>query len=224
MMRLSTERIATSIALMVLLVTAYLLYQLLSTDTTIATQATTLLAILTGLYVLFTFRIMNETKKQREQDIQPAFAIQPEPQGVKVSNVGNGPALRADLFLSLISKDSGERVKENEVSIQKQDIPADEFVAIPYGGDSFGGLGIDQPIGEMYDDYELKFTGQYTDLYQNDHSIQERNYDLTISEHRAFTDFFGTEETMLREISEQFDDLNMQMESVVRELKEEEEQ
>lgn len=180
----------------------------------------TILVAITAAYVMLTGMLVVETAEQRQQDIQPAFAVQTEAMGVKVTNVGNGPALQTDITLSIVEKESGDMLEDSRKSAQRLDIPADDFIGFMW--DATWTEEISAVPREVPDNYELRFKGSYTDLYQNERQIEPRTYPISLSEQKTVTRFFETEQTYLRELSEQFDTLNGQMDLVIEALRDEE--
>jgi hypothetical protein len=79
---------------------------------------------------------MRETRKARQQEIMPAFEFQPEPLNPALVNVGNGPARKLDVTVSLLP--AGETRH-----IRRQSVATGEGIHI--GGEPFTSLG-DQPF------------------------------------------------------------------------------
>lgn len=149
-------------------------------------KATVYLVFATGMYVFFTYGLLRETTVQRQQDIQPAFAAQVETDGLRITNVGNGAALQAEITFSLISK--GHESPHRQVQILNHDLPAGEHLLIPYHShDNLDGFDL-EPSDEEAEDFVVKISGNYIDVHQNQQAIEEREYSFDISHHKLYTD------------------------------------
>ncbi|WP_132060305.1 hypothetical protein [Halorussus amylolyticus] len=168
-----SSRITELLGGLLLIITFYLLTQLLFSDPGLATISSVFVAILTGLYVIFTHELLQETSKQRKQDIQPAFAVDIHRDYVEVKNVGNGPALDTKLTLELIPLSNDAEDGKTETS--NLDIPAGE--SIKFRQEPFGEFGTNLSHGEL-PDTDLCLQGNYLDMYENREKIRTRTYNL----------------------------------------------
>lgn len=156
-----------------------------------------LLVLLTTLYVFFTAMIMLENVRHREQDIQPGFAIQMMPSGVEISNVGNGPAINAEITLALLDSDKEE---EESTTIKNQDIPSGDSVYFTMG--KFESLGSRLFEGEYFGD-KIRLKGEYTDLHNDSREITSRTYDLKEYQKKSFQGVFKEPSGSLRDIQQE---------------------
>jgi hypothetical protein len=168
------------------------------------------LTALTALYVFFTFSILRENIRQREQNIQPAFAMRLEGNGVKVTNVGNGPAIDTKISLTLTSQEGRETS-----SLDNQDIPAGE--SIHFSNGPFMNIGGDVARGE-YPGGEIHLDGSYVDMHQEDQEISSRSYAL--SEFREWQkQQRQAPRNQLNEMSKELSNINSNLNSIKLEIK-----
>lgn len=67
--------------------------------------STLILVAITGYYVFITRLLVNETEKARRQELSPELEIECVKSGVKLVNIGSGPALRIRACCSLDDDD-----------------------------------------------------------------------------------------------------------------------
>lgn len=179
----------------------YLGFKIHLTEPPIETETMYFLAVFTSLYVLITYGLLAETTRQRKQEIQPAFALDVEGRGVRVTNVGNGPALDTSITLKVITN-----VQSNTVSTGNQDIPSGESILLSRGPTEFLGhkLLSDEGFAE-----ELHLSGEYRDQYQNRKEIEPRSYDL--SEYRPRVEENLRDENELESIAKSLSELQREI-------------
>lgn len=130
------------------------------------------LVVLTGAYVIFTAEILQENIRQRRQAIQPAFALQLYARGVKISNVGNGPAIDAEISLTMSAEDG----QESTETLGNQDIPVNESVSFTEG--PFRDLGRNIS-NKNYFGNKISLSGSYMDVHHHERDITNRVYNLS---------------------------------------------
>jgi hypothetical protein len=157
--------------------------------------ATVLLVLLTGGYATVTYLMVQETRKAREQEIQPVLDFQARELASTIVNSGNGPARNLDITLTLEPAGESHRV-------QRQSISAGGAVAIP--SEPYSSLGargyqdlqlyatdmewadVDEDDPNFWEDLDkpyqrLTLEGTCEDVWGNTHHINEEYqiYDLT---------------------------------------------
>lgn len=151
--------------------------------------ATIMLVVVTGIYATFTYQMMLETRRSREQEIMPVFEFQPEEIRSYIQNVGGGPARKLDLTSLLPANES--------VRVKRQSVPSGSAIAItaePFSSladRTFQDLQLeseridlyeveDENIWDGLDEYpyeELVLDGVCEDAWGNTRNIYER-YEL----------------------------------------------
>lgn len=121
--------------------------------------SSSIIALVTLAYVYLTFELVNETRRARVQEVQPAFSVDLEPAsigsyGVAIKNIGNGPAKDLEATITLNPGDQ-------ETEIEYKTLAPDDYapVAEPFEES------INEEIAEMYD--EIEVNGTYTDIFGN---------------------------------------------------------
>lgn len=135
---------------------------------TINAAATVVLVLVTTAYVLLTWRLVNETRQARKQEVKPVMNLDVEPISIgswapKIENVGNGPAL--DVSATVKLEPDGQQYK-----LQSKNLPA---------GDYTGAI-TPQVSGDSHKEYEsLTVEGEYTDVF-GDRDTFEESYNLEL--------------------------------------------
>ncbi|MFC4451202.1 hypothetical protein [Halorussus aquaticus] len=158
---------------LVVVITFYILGSLILKEPKLSTTSSSFVAILTGLYVMFTYELLKETSKQRKQNIQPTFAVDIHRNFVEIKNVGNGPALDTELVLELVPLNGD--AEEGKTETSDLDIPAGDSIEFRQG--PFDSFGANLSMGTL-PNIDLHLRGNYLDVHENREEIRSRTYDL----------------------------------------------
>ena len=122
----------------------------------------------TGYYVYTTRLLVNETKEARRQEVMPQLTIEVLESGLKLVNIGSGPALDINLDCSI---DSERRLK-----VQRTHLRAGDGVLLD---DSKLNL-IPQGDKQIHDEYNcLHVSGTYKNVLEEDSQSYRDCYPLS---------------------------------------------
>jgi len=109
--------------LLLVCVSVVLLYASITgliTGGTASLGASLLLVLLTGGYAFITLWMTHETRRSRQQEIQPVLEFLPKETDSTVINLGNGPARNIDLTLTLEPKGESHPVQWQSLAPQQE--------------------------------------------------------------------------------------------------------
>ena len=171
---------------------------------TASVTASSMLVIVTAIYVIITRELVRETRNARKQEVLPFFKLQLQPvsmssYGVKVVNHGNGPATNISLTLTLVPKKGSSK---KTVSKEVNGVSPGDFVGFL---SPFQGIELSEETSKSYEKIVLE--GRCFDVFDEEHKIADE-YDLEMlkdpDESPAFKSkkerYLRKEERYLREI------------------------
>lgn len=157
------------------------------TGGTASLAASLLLVLLTAVYAFFTLWMAHETRRSRQQEIQPVLEFRPREYGSTIVNLGSGPARNIDVTLTLMPDGESHSVQWQSLpSGQEIMIPAEPFSSIAdreYLGLQLQGADIDwetvedEDEDEFWDEFDehpyeqLHMEGFCEDVWGNQQSV-----------------------------------------------------
>ena len=138
--------------------------------------STIVLVGVTGYYVYATRLLVNETREARRQEVMPELAIEALESGLKLVNVGSGPALDISLDCSL---DSERRLKVQRTHLRAGDevlLDDRKLNLVPQGDE------------QIHDEYNcLHVSGTYENVLEDESQPYDECYPLSRLAHEAST-------------------------------------
>ena len=149
--------------------------------------ASLLLVLLTAVYALFTLWMAHETRRGRQQEIQPVLEFRPREYGSTIVNLGSGPARNIDVTLTLTPNGESHSVQWQALPSEREImIPAEPFSSIAdreYLGLQLQGIDIDWDTvedgngDEFWDEFDehpyesLHMEGSCEDVWGNQQNV-----------------------------------------------------